>query len=198
MLGNKTIAVVVPAYNEEKQIGRVIETMPEFVDRIIIVNDSSLDDTESKIKAYLNTEYNNTRMPVEEEQINQTFYNEADLFLEKMNKQELKFFTPSRIINENPVNSRIILITNLKNIGVGGSIARGYKWCKDHNMDCTAVMAGDGQMDPDELESICSPVINERIDYVKGNRLIHRSANVFIPRVRFFVNSILSLVSCQL
>ena len=37
MLHNKNIAVVVPAYNEEKQIGMVIETMPDFVDRIIFL-----------------------------------------------------------------------------------------------------------------------------------------------------------------
>ena len=53
--------------------------------------------------------------------------------------------------------------TNLDNAGVGGSIARGYKWCKDNEIDCTAVMAGDAQMDPDELESICLPVIIEKI-----------------------------------
>ena len=39
MLKGKTIAVVVPSYNEEKQIGMVIESMPDYVDRIIIVND---------------------------------------------------------------------------------------------------------------------------------------------------------------
>ena len=37
-------------------------------------------------------------------------------------------------------------------------------------------------MDPSELESICSPVVEEEIDYVKGNRLIHRSALLVIPR----------------
>ena len=50
MLKNKTIAVVVPAYNEEKQIGMVIETMQEFVDRIVIVNDCSKDNTASVVQ----------------------------------------------------------------------------------------------------------------------------------------------------
>jgi hypothetical protein len=57
------------------------------------------------------------------------------------------------------------------------------------------VMAGDGQMDPAELEGICTPVIQDGIDYVKGNRLIHRSAWLVIPRVRFFGNSILSILT---
>jgi hypothetical protein len=56
-------------------------------------------------------------------------------------------------------------------------------------------MAGDGQMDPNELESICLPVIEENIDYVKGNRLIHRSAWLVIPRIRFFGNSVLSILT---
>ncbi|MDF2920275.1 MAG: hypothetical protein K0S70_4493, partial [Microbacterium sp.] len=32
------IAAVVPAYKEEKMIARVIETMPDFVDHIVIVD----------------------------------------------------------------------------------------------------------------------------------------------------------------
>ena len=47
MFMEKTVSVVVPAHNEEKLIGRVIETMPECVDKIIIVNDCSRDKTEA-------------------------------------------------------------------------------------------------------------------------------------------------------
>jgi hypothetical protein len=50
-------------------------------------------------------------------------------------------------------------------------------------------------MDPAELESICLPVIDEEIDYVKGNRLIHGSARLIIPKTRFFGNSILSILT---
>jgi glycosyltransferase involved in cell wall biosynthesis len=32
MLKDKSIAVVVPAYNEEQQIGHVIETIPELIE----------------------------------------------------------------------------------------------------------------------------------------------------------------------
>jgi len=195
MLYGKTIAVVVPAYNEEKQIGRVIETMPPFVDRIIIVNDHSEDETEKIVLSYFITKHNHTDLTITKNETQPTFYNGADILLEELNKKELKYFTPSKILNANPEKERIILITNTKNTGVGGSIARGYKWCKDHEIDCAAVMAGDGQMDPNELESICLPVIRENIDYAKGNRLMHGSANYFIPRTRFLGNSVLSLIT---
>ena len=51
------------------------------------------------------------------------------------------------------------------------------------------------KMDPNELDSICRPVIEEGIDYVKGNRLIHRSALLVIPKVRYLGNSILSILT---
>ena len=41
MLNNKTVAVVVPCYNESKQIKMVLDSMPPFVDRIIVVDDAS-------------------------------------------------------------------------------------------------------------------------------------------------------------
>lgn len=52
MLNNKTIGVVVPAYNEEKFIGAVIETMPNVVDHIIVVNDASKDRTAAIVREW--------------------------------------------------------------------------------------------------------------------------------------------------
>ena len=34
------ISIVVPCYNEESQIGTVIESMPEFIDKIVVIDDS--------------------------------------------------------------------------------------------------------------------------------------------------------------
>ena len=58
MYKGKKIGVVIPAYNEGSQIGRVIETMPEFVDEIVIVDDNSIDDTVAVIEEY-QTKYSN-------------------------------------------------------------------------------------------------------------------------------------------
>ena len=196
MLNNKTIAVVVPAYNEEKQIGKVIETMPEFVDRIVVVDDNSTDSTAYIVKSYLENDQTKTiDIGTIYNKIKKNDYNEAELVLQKNLKNELNYFPASETANSDDSNDRIILIKNLKNTGVGGAIARGYKWCKDHGIDCTAVMAGDGQMDPSELHSICKPVVEESIDYVKGNRLIHQSSWFIIPKIRYFGNSILSIMT---
>jgi hypothetical protein len=50
-------------------------------------------------------------------------------------------------------------------------------------------------MDPAELENICRPVVEEGIDYVKGNRLIHGGSHIVIPKLRFFGNSVLSILT---
>lgn len=196
MLYVKKVAVVVPCYNEEKQIGEVIENMPDFVDRIVIVNDCSTDNTRKIVEHYIqNDNREKIYIPEFPTKISQNKYNEADIFVQQMNQLEKKFFPPQEIVNQNPENDRIILINHLVNSGVGASIASGYKWCKNHEIDCVAVMAGDGQMDPAELENICKPVILEEVDYVKGNRLRHPSAKYIIPKLRYVGNSILSMLT---
>jgi glycosyltransferase involved in cell wall biosynthesis len=45
MYKNNSIAVVVPAHNEELLIKKTIDGIPEFVDRIVVVNDNSSDST---------------------------------------------------------------------------------------------------------------------------------------------------------
>lgn len=150
MYKNNYIAVVVPAYNEENLIGRVIETMPDLVDKIVIVDDCSPDKTSEEVQKHLDS---------------------SD--------------------NENYIE----LIRHTENQGVGGAIATGYKWCRDNEFDITVVMAGDAQMDPDDLPTILDPVVNGEADYTKGNRLSSGDAWEQIPKVRYLGNSAMSLLT---
>jgi glycosyltransferase involved in cell wall biosynthesis len=147
MYQNKSIAVVVPAHNEQTQIGKVFETMPDYVDHIVVVDDHSSDDTVETVKQFA---------------------------------QE---------------DRRIGLIEHEKNQGVGGAIATGYTWARDNEVAVTVVMAGDGQMDPADLENVIRPVVDGTADYSKGNRLFFGDAWKMIPHYRYLGNSFLSLMT---
>ena len=195
MINGKTIAVVVPCYNEETQIGVVIDTMPEFVDRIVVVNDCSKDRTEEIVRGYIaRGALANVSIPHLPTEIEPTFFNRADIVVLQMRKAEEPKY-PAHIVTNDNDTDRIVLINNVKNARVGGAILVGYKWCRDHGIDCTAVMAGDAQMDPGELYGICAPVVFEGIDYVKGNRLRHKASRLMVPKKRYFGNSVLSAMT---
>jgi glycosyltransferase involved in cell wall biosynthesis len=147
MFKDQSICVVVPAYNESTQIGNVIQTMPEFVDKIVVVDDASQDNTVEIVK-------------------------------QQQNEIE-----------------KIEIIQHESNQGVGGAISSGYKWARDNECEVTAVMAGDGQMDPTELETIIMPIVDGSADYTKGNRLFYGDAWNMIPHHRYLGNSFFSLMT---
>lgn len=90
---------------------------------------------------------------------------------------------------------RIVLLRHAKNEGVGGAIATGYTWCRDHDIDIAVVMAGDAQMDPEDLPALLEPVVADRCDYSKGNRLFTGDAWNQIPKVRYLGNSATSMLT---
>ena len=150
MFKNKKIAVVVPCHNEELLIGRVIETLPKYVDAVYVVDDASTDKTVAAVEGY----------------------------------RKLKAF-----------NKKLFLVVLPENQGVGAAIVAGYKKASLDNMDIVAVMAGDAQMDPDDLEAILLPIAEDKADYTKGNRLFYGDAWRIIPTYRLIGNSFLSLLT---
>lgn len=51
MYRNQKIGMSIPAFNEERLIGPTLDSIPEFVDVIYVVNDCSTDDTASVVQA---------------------------------------------------------------------------------------------------------------------------------------------------
>ncbi|MEA2406350.1 MAG: hypothetical protein QOE69_469 [Thermoleophilaceae bacterium] len=143
MLEGKTVAVVVPAYNEERLIAETIAGIPGFVDRIYVVDDKSRDDTVERARG--------------------------------------------------AGDPRVEVLVHERNQGVGAAIVTGYKRALADRVDVTAVMAGDNQMDPAELESLTLPVARGELDYAKANRLFTGQAWQQIPRYRYLGNAVLSL-----
>jgi glycosyltransferase involved in cell wall biosynthesis len=121
MWHGQRIGVVVPAFNESRLIASMLRTVPDYVDRIYVVDDGSTDDTATKTRTL-----------------------------------------------ESP---RIVVVRHVQNRGVGAAIASGYARGVLEGMDVLAVMAGDGQMAPSDLELLLLALLDS--DYAKGNRLAH-------------------------
>jgi glycosyltransferase involved in cell wall biosynthesis len=81
------------------------------------------------------------------------------------------------------------------NEGVGGAIVRGYQELKQQGLEVAVVMAGDGQMDPQDLPALLAPLVADEADYCKGNRLYHRDTPRVMPGWRFAGNATLSVLT---
>ncbi len=92
-------------------------------------------------------------------------------------------------------DKRVHLLRRTKNGGVGAAISDGYVWCRENNIDIAVVMAGDGQMDPADLPALLNPVVDGKVNYAKGNRLITGEAWKKIPHVRYLGNSALTFLT---
>jgi len=90
---------------------------------------------------------------------------------------------------------RVEVISHERNGGVGAAIRTGYRRALEDGAEATAVMAGDNQMDPAELETLVRPVLAGEVDYAKANRLISGEAWNLIPRTRYLGNAMLSMLT---
>ncbi len=144
MYEGRTVAVVVPAYNEEALVGSTVSGIPAFVDRIIVVDDGSKDET---------------------------------------------------AVRAQNADKRVEVIPHERNQGVGAAIVTGYRRAIAIGVDVTCVMAADGQMDPDDLETLVRAIAIDETDYAKANRLFTGQAWQLIPRTRYLGNAALSFMT---
>ncbi len=146
MLESRRVAVVVPVHDEERFLAETLETMPSFVDRIIVVDDASSD---------------------------------RSVEIAERSTRE------------------VVLLRHAHNQGVGAAIVSGYRRALALGADVVAVMAGDGQMHPDDLEPLLLPVVRGEVDYAKGERFSHPSIRRTMPPERYYAGRVLSALTAR-
>jgi glycosyltransferase involved in cell wall biosynthesis len=176
MYRNHYIGVVVPAYNEEGLVGNVIRDMPEYVDRIYVVDDRSTDGTWDEIVTAARADASSTIAVT----VGETITNGV------------------RIEDRGAVHEqigRVVPIRHRENRGAGGAIKTGYLAALSDEMDVTVTVDGDGQMDPNQMTRLIDPIVDGQADYAKGNRLFSRNTRETMPTWRFLGNTILTYLT---
>jgi len=85
-------------------------------------------------------------------------------------------------------NPKIVYLRNEKNLGVGGAMMSGYRKSLELGCDITIKMDGDGQMEAKYLPALVKPILEDRADFVKGNRFRDYRSLKKMPVIRRFGN----------
>jgi glycosyltransferase involved in cell wall biosynthesis len=172
----RSVGIVVPAYNEEGFVGDVIESLPDYVDRVYVVDDCSTDGTWAEIQRHARKIDDTAATAV------------AD-------GSEAADAADRRSDGGTAFDRQVVPIQHEENRGVGGAIKTGYRRAREDRIEVISVMGGDGQMDPKILDRLLDPIVEGRADYVKGNRLLTPADREEMPTFRLIGNGILSVLT---
>lgn len=92
-------------------------------------------------------------------------------------------------------DSRVRVLRNGINQGVGGATMAGYRASIDDGHEIIVKVDGDGQMAPELIPQFVAPILEGHADYTKGNRFYDLSNINQMPAIRLFGNAVLSFMS---
>jgi len=68
------------------------------------------------------------------------------------------------------VNPQLVYLRHEVNQGVGGAMLSGYQKALAIGAEIIVKLDGDGQMDPENIESLITPILKGKAEFTKGNR----------------------------
>ncbi|WP_452220394.1 glycosyltransferase family 2 protein [Lacinutrix salivirga] len=92
-------------------------------------------------------------------------------------------------------NSRVRLLKNDKNLGVGGATKTGFQRAITDNIDIVVKVDADDQMDTTYISQLIEPLISAKAEYAKGNRFRDFKALKKMPFVRKAGNLVLTFLT---
>jgi len=104
--------------------------------------------------------------------------------------------TKNIIENLKHVNSNLHIVRNEKNLGAGYSFQTGINYIKNNLKDTKIItkIDGDGQFEKKDIIKIRDILNSTNVDFVKSNRFWENGIEGNIPTIRFFGNSLASLL----
>jgi glycosyltransferase involved in cell wall biosynthesis len=100
-----------------------------------------------------------------------------------------------RLVLEKCADPRVQVLFNPVNLGVGGATVAGYRRALELQADVCVKLDSDGQMAPELIPALVSPILAGDADYAKGNRFYNVRDVAGMPLLRVVGNAGLSFVS---
>lgn len=100
-----------------------------------------------------------------------------------------------QLVQREATDPRVRVLFNAENQGVGGAVMAGYEQAAADGADIIVKIDGDGQMDPELIDTFVEPILLGEADYTKGNRFYDLQQLRGMPKVRVFGNAVLSLMA---
>jgi len=88
-----------------------------------------------------------------------------------------------------------LILRHGRNLGIGAAIKSGYSRAMGLGAEIILVVAGDGQHDPQEIPLLIQPILDDKADYVVGDRLSVNPLAGGMPRHRYYGNKLLTYVT---
>ena len=202
MYEGKSIAVVVPAYNEEGFVGQVIDSIPEYVDTTFVVDDHSTDGTWEEITSHAQTAAEAAVLAGDEAAGSPSTADgsgaQVQTALGESGAESVRGDDGGARAEEDAksvLEGDVVPVRNPENRGRGHAVKTGYRLALLAGHDVVAVMDGDGQMDPANLTDLLDPVVLGDADYAKGNRLVSREHCEGMSNWRLFGNVLLTALT---
>ena len=98
-------------------------------------------------------------------------------------------------VKESNINSKVHIIFNEKNMGVGGSTKKGFEWLLEKDCQIIIKMDADYQMNPSDIPKMCKPILKNECDSTKGNRFTNFEKLIKMPKIRLIGNVFLSYLT---
>lgn len=100
-----------------------------------------------------------------------------------------------KLVSEKCRDSRVRVIRNEMNLGVGGAVKAGFRAAMNGGAKVLVKIDGDGQINPSLIPQLVAPLLDGSADYAKGNRFFNVQRIKEMPLIRIIGNLGLSFYS---
>lgn len=84
------------------------------------------------------------------------------------------------------------VIKHLVNLGVGAATTTGFEAAKKLGADIIVTLDADGQHNPDDVEKLIAPILNNKADVAIGTRMLN---TLGMPKIKIFGNWVMNVLT---